>query len=193
MNTEWVNDEKDIPATKKVVKSSIRSSTVMLDSFSATLKICARISGGVLSPRNTASCLSRITLLAKSRINWQALATLLWNGNDDTEILQNGLRRLSWIPSRLLETDDGNGLLSSRIVSISTSNATCVYKNKKKKKKFYHTCSSSSIKPKCTNHGQGHSQKEIMTEVMPVNNKKNVFWNIERLKLRYMYIMDVIL
>ena len=47
-------------------------------------------------------------------------------------------------------------------------------KTKKKRKKFYHTCSSSSIKPKCTNHGQGHSQKEIMTEVMPVNNKKNV-------------------
>ena len=60
---------KYIPAIKKVVKSSIRSSTVMLGSFSATLKMW-------------------ITFLAKFRINWQALATLLWNGNDDTEILQ---------------------------------------------------------------------------------------------------------
>ena len=116
------------PATKKVPKSSIRSSTVILGSFSATLKIWARISGGVFSPRNTASCRSRITFLAKLRINWQALVTLLWNGNVDTEILQKGLRRLCCIPCRHLETADGNGLLASLIVSISTSNATCVYK-----------------------------------------------------------------
>ena len=123
---------KYIPAIKKVVKSSIRSSTVMLGSFSATLKIWARISGGVFSPRNTASCLSRITFLAKFRMYWQALATLLWNGNVDTEILQNGLYRLSWIPCKHLEIDDGNGLLSSLIVSIFTSNATCVYKKIRK-------------------------------------------------------------